>query len=326
MLNISYNLSPRLKEYLTKIENLRRQILLTPISPKKELQLRWEATFNRVYYSLKLSGNPLKKQEMLKLLTEITHQKMNSDQQDIIKYKAALDSIAQNWPGSQNSVNAKDIIELHKIIGNGRLRVPQAGLQYLLDYLQTRPTSPASELVGGRARSENPIIQAAIVNIEMEKMQLFTEHNKLLSILTSLVFLYKYGYDFKGFLVYETEWAEGTNNFKENYERTLNVTNLTLWLEYFAQCILKQAETLVQSLEKPKSQTLDLRKSFWELNERQKSILNYLDSPQVTITNRQIQKRYETSQITASRDLAKLTSLGYLFSHGKGRSVYYTRV
>ena len=312
MLNISYTISPRLKEYLYKIESLRRQILLTPISPSKELRLRWESTFNRTYYSLKLAGNPLKKQEMLRLLAEIAHKKTNSDQQDVLKFKKALDFISQNWLGSENAVNAQALIGLHKIIGNGKLRVPEKGLQYLLDYLQ--------------AKSENPIIQAAIVNIQMEKMQLFSDHNSQISCLATLLFLYKYGYDFRGFLAYETEWLEETNKFKENYERGLNATNLTLWLEYFASCILSQLELVTQSLQKPKSGTLDLHKSFWALNDRQKSIFSYLDQPKNTITNRQVQKQYKTSQITASRDLSKLTNLGLLFSHGKGRSVYYTKI
>lgn len=304
MLNISYTISPKLKEYLARIENLRRQILLTPISPQKELRLKWEATFNRTYSCLKLVENPLKKQDMLKLLSEITHRKTNSDQEQVLKFKKALDHISQNWLGSENAVTASGLIEIHRIIGNGRLRVPQAGLQYLLNYLQ--------------ARLENPIIQAAIVSIEMEKMQLFEEKNKLLSFLAPLVFLYKYGYDFRGFLAYETQFLDAAGPPTD--------VSLTLWLEYFALCMLRQAELLAQSIEKPKTQIPDLRKSFWELQDRQKSILSYLDSPQATITNRQIQKRYRTSQITASRDLAKLTSLGYLFSHGKGRSVYYTKI
>ena len=312
MFNISYTISPRLKEYLTKIESLRRQILLTPIPPQKELRVRWEATFNRTYSCLKLAKNPLNKQEMLKLLAEITHRKTSSEQQEVLKFKQALGHISQNWLGAENAVNAQAFIDLHRIIGNGQLRVPKSGLQYLLDYLQ--------------ARSENPIIQAAIVNIEMEKMQLFKEKNKLLSCLASLVFLYKYGYDFRSFLAYETQFAEDGSRFKENYERALNAPNLTLWLEYFALSILSQLELVTQSLQKPKSGTLDLRKSFWELQDRQKSILSYLDSPKNTITNRQIQKRFKTSQITASRDLAKLTNLGLLFSHGKGRSVYYTKI
>lgn len=69
-----------------------------------------------------------------------------------------------------------------------------------------------------------------------------------------------------------------------------------------------------------------MAEGFFELNDRQKSILNMLDQPTASITNRLTQKAYKVSQITASRDLAKLTTLGFLFSHGKGRSVYYTRV
>ncbi len=46
----------------------------------------------------------------------------------------------------------------------------------------------------------------------------------------------------------------------------------------------------------------------------------------MTITNKKVQKLFKVSQITASRDLAKLASVGLLFTHGKGRSVYYTKV
>lgn len=312
MLNISYNISPKLQEYLSKIDELRKQILLTPIPQALELRLKWEATLNRIHYSLKLAGNSVKKSDMLKLLLEITHKKINDGQQAVLDYKEALDRISRNWQGSQNAVDAKAIIDLHRIIGSGRLRLPQAGLQYLLDYLQ--------------ARIENPIIQAAIMNIEMEKMQLFTQHNDLIAHLSADLFLYKYGYDLKGFLSYEQSWMEDLDGFEENHKRALNTANLTLWLEYFASCVLKQAESIYQSLSKPNAQIFDVRESFWKLNERQKSILGFLDSPQAAITNRQIQKRLKTSQITASRDLAKLTKLGFLFAHGKGRSVYYTRI
>jgi Fic family protein len=312
MLNITYNISPRLNEYLSRIEDLRKQILLTPIPPAKELQLRWEATFNRIHYSLKLEGNSMKKGDMLKLLSELTHQKLSNDQKAVLAYKEALNYISINWQGSQNAVDAQTLIDLHKIIGGGRLRVPRAGLQYLLDYLQTT--------------SGSPVIQAAIINIEMEKMQLFTEHNSSIAHLAADLFLYKYGYDFRGFLAYEAAWMEDADSFKENHGRALNAVSLTLWLEYFAQNIVRQLEGIVRSINKPKSGTIDMRESFWQLNERQKSILNYLDQPQITITNRQIQRKHKVSQITASRDLARLTNLGFLLSHGKGRSVYYTKI
>jgi Fic family protein len=160
----------------------------------------------------------------------------------------------------------------------------------------------------------------------MEKMQLFANHNTQIAHLTADLFLYKSGYSFKGFLAYEASWMGDEGAYKESHERALNAASLTIWLEYFAQNIVKQLENIVQLISKPKSPTLDLKKSFWKLNERQRSILNFLDQPQITITNRQVQKRYKISQITASRDLTKLANLGYLFSHGKGRSVYYTKI
>lgn len=312
MLNIYYNISTKLSAYLSKIEDLRKQILLTPIPQALELRLRWRAMLNRIHYSLKLAGNPLKKEEMLKLLSEVAPKKISDNQKAVFKYKEALDSISRNWQGSQNAVDAKAIIDLHKIIDNGALRVPKAGLQYLLNYLQ--------------ARIENPIIQAAIANIEMEKMQLFAKHNIQIAHLTANLFLHKYGYDFKGFLVYEAAWMEDADEFKEKHDHALNSVNLTLWLEYFAEKIFDQLETIIRSIKNSKTETADLKKSFWQLKERQKLILNLLDQPQATITNRQIQKKYKISQITASRDLAKLTNLGCLFSHGKGRSVFYTKI
>src|SRR3989344_516711 len=312
MLNISYNISPRLNEYLSQIENLRKQILLTPITPEAEFQLKWNAIFKRTYCLLKLTGNPLGKSEVLKTLTGITRRKMNHDQQEIIRYKKAQDYIFQNWLGSEKPVDAQAIIALYKIIGDGKLRVPQAGLQHLLDYIQ--------------ASSENPVIQAAIMCIEMEKMQLFSKNNKQIACLTSLLFLYKYGWDFKGFMAYEVEWLKDEKKYKENCQRAQITINLTIWLEYFANSVLKQAEAIIFSLKTPKQDGLGLTKSFLTLNERQKSILDCLDQPQAGITNRQVQEEYKVSQITASRDLAKLTNLRCLFSHGKGRSVYYTKI
>ena len=326
MLNITYNVSSKLNEYLREIEDLRKQILLEPLSPTIEMRLRWEAVFDQIHYSLKLSGNPLKRSEMSKLLAQITRDgKTTRDQREVIRYKQALDYIRQNWQGSSKAVDVGAIIDLHKIIGNGALRVPRAGLQTLLDYLQARPPSLRSG-VSGQAEGENPIIQAAIVAIEMEKMRLFTENNGLIARLTANLFLSKYGYDLKGLLAYEAAWMKDEKKFRENYERAFSTVSLTLWLEYFAENILKQMDKIIQSIKHPKSEITDLKKSFWELQDRQRSILNLLDQPQATITNRQIQKKYKISQITASRDLAKLTKLGCLLSHGKGRSVYYTKI
>lgn len=313
MLSISYNLSPKLKNHLYNIEKLRRAIFLSPISPKTKLFLRWEATFDRICAYAFLAKNPLKRNEIALLLAENNPKKLTKNQEAIIKYKIVIDYIVQNWLGSTNPINSTDIIKIHQIISKGKISVPQEELEYLFDYLQ--------------AREENPIIQAAIAYIELMKMQPFTKENEIISLFTALLFLYKYGYDFRGFLSFEDEWVEHNNYYRENYNLAMDAPNLTLWLEYFAGCILNQLEKTTQKLSKGGGQTMkELPKEFWDLNDRQKAILAYLQKPQVSITNRLVQNRHKVSQITASRDLARLTKLGFLFSHGRGRSVYYTKI
>lgn len=312
MLNISYNLSWRLKDYLTKIENLRVGIAIAPISPKTKLKLRWEAVLNRIYYSLRLSANPLERTDVIRLLSKSLPKKIQKREQDVIRYKRALEYLLENWLGENKSVSSEDLITLHGIIGSGKLSTQRQELQNLLDYLQ--------------AREEHPIIQAAIINIELSKMQPFTDKNESLSLLAPYLFLYKQGYDFRRFLSVETEFGQDRNFHKQTYNLAINANTLTFWLEYFAKSILTQLEKIYQSITTSTSVLKEMAQSFFELNDRQKSILNMLDLPDATTTNRKIQKAYKVSQITASRDLAKLKTLGFLFSHGKGRSVYYTRV
>lgn len=312
MLNISYNLSWRLKDYLSKIENFRVRIALTPISPKTKLKLRWEAVLNRIYYSLRLSGNPLERTDVIRLLSKSLPKKIQKREQETIRYKRALDYLLENWLGANKIVSVQDLITLHGIIGSGKLSKPKQELQNLLNYLQ--------------ARQENPIIQSAIVNIELSKMHAFTDKNESFSLLAPYLFLYKGGFDFRRFLSVETEFGQDHNYYKQNYNLAINASTLTLWLEYFSKSILTQLEKVYQSIIKPTLILKEMAESFFEFNDRQKSILNLLDQPQASITNRKIQKAYKVSQITASRDLAKLTLLGFLFSHGKGRSVYYTKI
>ena len=77
---------------------------------------------------------------------------------------------------------------------------------------------------------------------------------------------------------------------------------------------------------KEKKYTTRLPISFFDLTERQKEIVRLSAHPEATLTNASLQKRFSVSQITASRDLARLTGLGLLFAHGRGRSIYYTKV
>ena len=299
MINLSYNLSPTLKSFLDKIELLRQKILLTALSPKTELRLRWEATVNRVYWSMMSIGKPLNKARIIKLLANPPKTGSPSEEYQAIKYKKALDYIKINFLVSHEHITPKTILTLHSIACYGNFRSSLAQLKQLLDYLQSSP--------------EHPVVQSGVAYIEILNISPFTEENRQIASLLALIFLYKAGYDFRGLLVLEEYLHKNTCSYTQN---------LTPYLESFASTMIAQLEKTAYSNITPDS----LPASFWELNDRQKSILNFLENPDATITNKKVQNLFNISQITASRDLARLANLGLLFLHGKGRSVFYTRV
>ncbi len=310
--DLSYNLSSSLTESLQKIEDLRQKILLTPLSAKTETRLRWEAMINRIYWSLVLSGSPLTKAEMVKLLTsEGKKKRFTDEEQEVISYKKALDYISQNWLVTTERITPKVVVTLHDLACPDQLRGGEAPLKQVLDYLQ--------------ASSENPVVQAGVAQIQLITLAPFSDGNGRTARLLALLFLYKAGFDFRGLLVLDEYFRRDLAAFRQTTENVSKSQSLTLWLEYFAQGVAAQLEKAQEDLTLQRSH-LDLPATFWNLNDRQKEILTQMSQPDSTITNKKVQKQFKVSQITASRDLSRLAYLGLIFARGKGRSIYYTKV
>jgi len=317
MVNLSFNLSYTLKERLQKIDLLRKDILLTPLSQKTELQMRWDTLINRTYYSLSLADNPLSKTEIIKALTSYAlngqqGKKLTPEQKDVIRYKKTLDYISQNWLFSQKNVMIKDILMLYDMFCNGSLNVSSSQLQEILSYVQ--------------ANEEHPVIKAGVISMGILRLEPFTKGNGRLSRLLSYLFFYKTGYDIRGLIEFEKSWSQDRQTYLEALRISLEAASITLWLEFFANSLIAQLESILKKIQSSSPENLGINSSFWNLTDRQKSIISILDQPGLTITNRKVQKLFGISQITASRDLSHLASLGILFTHGKGRSVYYTKV
>lgn len=312
MVNLSYNLSPNINNSLEKIENLRAKILLTPLSPDTELKLRWNAMIKRVHWSMVLHENDMTKPEIVKLLSSAINpkKKYSSNEKEILRYKRALDYINHEWLVSERNISSKLLINLHDLATEGRLQISESSLKQILSYLQ--------------ASKEHPVIKAGILQIALLEANAFTKGNGRTARLASYLLLYKFGYDFRGLLCFEEYFKKDFITYKENVERVSSGTNMTFWLEYFAKAIEEQLEkTLTDILQEKYSADID--KSLFELNDRQKEILSILEQPNVTISNKKVQQLFKVSQITASRDLSRLLTLGLLYAHGKGRSLYYTK-
>ncbi len=316
MVNFSYNLSPTIRDNLDKIKNLRSQVLLTALPPRFELQLRWEATINKIYWSLSLTENPMSRHQIVKLLTLTKKRRLTSQEKEVINYKKALAYISQEWTANSTATTAKHILSVDSLAYGARLtkRYWQPLLpvwEKFLQYLQTG--------------SDHPVIQAGVAQINLSSLSPVPEDDGRTARLVGLLLLYKYGYDLRGLIELEEYFRRNIADYNKIQESVKSNQNLTLWLEFYTEAVKTQFSKILSKISSGQFQTATAT-SFWKLNDRQKQIMVLLEQPNISITNKKVQGIFRVSQITASRDLAKLTSLGFLFSHGKGRSVYYTKV
>ncbi len=315
MLPLSYNISYDLKKKLDSIDELRQRILLTPIQPKFEHKLKWDLLLKRIHYAFQLVGQDLSISTIVKIINSGTKISKYNPQQIIYFYQRAFIYISEEWTANPSPITFRTLQKLESILtGNNErsksyFQKSEQALSHLLEYLQTQP--------------DHPVVLAAISYIKILDIKPSVQNNELLAQLVALLFIFKYGFDVKDFTSFEAYFYKNIRTYENVINEVMAKNRLTLWLEYFAIAVENQLLKVAQYVSSPPAEkTTNL---MWKLSERQKEILHKLDQPGSTMTNRSVQKMFGISQITASRDLSKLSTLGFILTHGKGRSIYYIK-
>lgn len=312
MQNLSYTKSVGLTEQLHKIDDLRRELLLIPLSPMDELALQWEAQLSLIHYLLGLGGVMVEKDHIKEYLSPLGQKQPHPHQALIESYKHAHDYLYHNWLVTSKPVTAEALSDFYQAIYNTPPPLTDDTLNTSLRYIQVNP--------------EHPVIQAALAQILILTTSPFGENSEQFAQLILLLFLYKYGYDMRRMPVLAAFFYRDIVNYKNMVIQTSRQQNVTAWLEYVSQGVIDELQKTLTLLHSPREQMLNAGKELFELNERQQAIIALFNQPGVKVSNKTVQRKFKVSQITASRDLAKLTTLGIVFPIGKGRSTYYTKV
>lgn len=313
MITFAYNLSSEIKKNLNLIEELRKNIHLTSLPTKKELRLRWEAQLERIFWSLSLDNVSLNKKQVVNILNRyIAGVKLSSPlEKSVIEHKQSCDYLYDNWFALAKTITPKNLTDLTLFLFKSRPILSENNLRLFTNYLDPK--------------TEHPIVIAAIAMIQTLRVPLLKNNNQRLARLMSYLTLINYGYDFRRLLVLEEYWHKNKEGYNASVASAGKIGNLTVWIEFYTDGIIIQLKKTLNNINSL-SAIDGLSSKFFDLTDRQKAILNVFDQPDIQITNKKVQKYFKVSQITASRDLSKMANLGLLFPHGKGRSVYYTKI
>jgi hypothetical protein len=317
MANLTFTLSNKLIGELEMIENLRKKILLFPLSVRSEIRTRWEALIDKTYWSMALIDDLVFKKDIARILKTTSTKKRNITEKRVAELNDVFNFIYYEWLASSSPITVNTLKKIYELgckderPGPAISKSDEKELAKTLAYIQTG--------------SDHPIIKAGIIQIQILDTMPFRYANSRMSRLASYLFLYKHYYDLRQLLILEEYYRQDIVSFNQAIESATKGNNLTLWLEYFAHGVSSQAQKILNELKEGLS-TPTLPVSYFRLNERQKKIMALVQKPNLVITNKKAQEMFGVSQITASRDLAKMASLSLLLAHGKGRGVYYTRI
>lgn len=315
---VSYTFSSLLSEHIAAIDILRTKILTVPLTPHIEHELRWASTISSIHGSLALSRLLITRAEVIGALTQ---PKPSTSQTGItvMAYANALRWINQYWTGNPVVIQTGDIAVITTIA----LSRPH--------HTQSAFTSQEKDITAFcrylNSQNDHPVITAGLMHWYFLQSPLGAHDRGKIARLMSATVLAKSGYDLRGLAHPETMWATDPKTYEFTLEQATQLGQLTPWLEYIAASM---KTTLIQLLTDIENRARGIHKNHTgtesALSRRQQDILDLTAAPDARLTNRIVQSRFHISAITASRDLAKLHALGLLYAHGKGRSVYYTKV
>lgn len=316
MLSISYTKTDELVKMLRQIDEFRTKILLCAIPLSELRQMRYAARVSRIVGLSLLLEEEVSKKKVTDFF--IGHAEADSVEHKNLRHlQNVFDYIYEDWYGNPNKVGYKEIVNIAAFSfrwsekkAKNELKKNQKNIEYVLDYIQSY--------------NEHPVLQAALGYVAMNDLFRHITRSHLVSAGFSFLFLCKYGYDCNRLVELSSYFSEHIVEYRKLLSTESEAYRLNSWLMFYTAGFKSQLAKLVHTIEAKSAEAVfTLNRSL--ITARQKKILSLCDVPDSRITNKFVQNAFGISQITASRDLSKLAMLGFLFAHGKGRSVYYTR-
>lgn len=339
-----FTITSEINNRIARIEKIKQIVDNSRILPQQEITLRYRAAVDAVHSSTTIEGNPLKRQEVIKVLAGKLVEAPERAITEVINYKQALDWLVKRQQ-QPVPISIKDVLKLHVLTMTGLLSGQKTGYfrpgpVYVVDVKNGRDylryTGPRASLVGKlvkellvwlerEGKKMHPVLAAAILHYEFVSIHPFSDGNGRVTRLLTLLFLRLSSYGFRDVLIPEVYYLQ----FRRQYYQALSQAkkylqqrraDLTPWVDYFTRGFLTSAEELKKNitlvtLPKQSGKTLELTNEEITLLDFGKTMgrVDLQDAREVL----------ELPRRTAQRRLSTLVKKGLLKSQGRGKNIYY---
>lgn len=324
---------------LMRIEGARQAIYHLPITPSVLATLRESARLYSTHYSTMIEGNRLTQEEVAKVIEKQMHfPGRERDEKEVLGYYAALEKV-EHLAAAQNPITEQQIRELHALVmAGGKTKVKPSpyrdGQNVIRDarskeivYLPPEAKDVPSlmrDLVAWLKASEPhglPCpIRAGIAHYQFATIHPYYDGNGRTARLLTALILHLGLYDLKGLYSLEEYYARNLGVYYQaltvgpshNYYLGRAESDITQWVEYFCEGMAESFEKVqARAQEAAGSGARDHSPLLRRLDPRQRKALALFRDNE-TITSRDIEKLFGTSQRTARNLLSGWTEAGFL--------------
>jgi len=337
-----FSITPKLSDFLIQTAVLREKIINLTILPKREVRLMRSARLRMVHSSTAIEGNPLSFREVEgvlqgKMVTGVSEK----DRREVINYEKAMVDIDRLLKKKKKRITVKDILKIHKLTTVGILPHKESGnFRKGPVYIVSKPgnkviyKAPKAKVVVGLVRELiewleskegkelSPIIVSGIVHHQLVTIHPFTDGNGRTARVLATLVLYLREYDIKRIFALEDYYNLDRGAYYDAIQSSREKKDLTLWLEYFSQGLLKELQQVYQKVEHFNLEVKKEGKESVYLSKRHRGVLDFA-AINGKVFRMDVVEAFTVSPRTAHRDLKELVLTGFLERKGKGPKTHY---
>ena len=301
MYDPQFSISRSMAQKLVQIERLANQIQHTDISPSLLRGLRKTARIHTIHYSTYIEGNRLTVAEVQTVLADDKSiPDRTRDESEVRGYFAALNQVS-DWAASKAEVSERNIQRLHALVMAGGKQT-EGRTPYWLDQNAIReaesrsiiymPPEPSdvpqlmSELCEWLTSDDSQLLPAPLVagilHYQFVTIHPYLDGNGRTARLLTTWFMHRGGYDLGGIYSLEEHYAKNLAAYyaalalgpSHNYYFGRHEADISPWLEYFVDGILKSFQAVTTHLQRlPEAQGIRPVSQAVYFDERKRAVL-----------------------------------------------------
>ncbi len=336
-----FTITNKILKNIGEIEAAKEVIEHAPLLPYWEKKFQDDAILRTTHYGTHIEGNELSLSQVQKVLDGEHIVARDRDVQEVINYRKVVEYIGRK---KNQEIDGQTIVELHKLAVE-KILAPEASGQFrdkevvirnsITGEVSFRPPRAVEvewqmkDLVDfiHEEKDIHPVLKAGIVHYEFVRVHPFLDGNGRVGRALSMLVLFADGYDIREFFSIEEHFDRNAEDYYKSLQTVAaNNGDVTVWLEYFTQCLAVELSKIKEKIEHISIDNKLKEKlggSPVMLTDRQLKIIEYLQEVGY-LENKVFASLFpDVSEDTALREIQDLVKKGIVVKKGKTKGVKY---